>query len=120
MKKREVVLLVHGSSRPEWNQHMFELVDQLNDSSETVCYSVCFLEKSSPSLFELVNQLVDQGCSSFDLYPLFFAPGRHVYQDIPQMISDICERFSIQISLQPCVGTSPLFPLFLKHLIEGK
>lgn len=114
---RVVVLLAHGSSRQQWNQHILKLVDQLNSFSPQVCYFACFLEQAQPELSMLVTQLVDQKCTSFDLLPLFLAPGQHVLKDIPTLVDVVQKQFSVQIRLQPWLGSSSDFSLFIHNML---
>lgn len=117
-KKRQVVLLAHGSSSCQWNEHMFHVVQQLNNRSSLFFYAVCFLEKVSPCLEDVAQELCHQGYHSFDLIPLFLAPGYHVTEDIPRRVSLIQERFLIQVNLKPFLGSSSLFVSFLEQMVE--
>ena len=64
------------------------------------------MEIAEPSIEDGIRALLDSGASSVVCHPYFLSPGRHVTEDIPQLISEAME--SIARPEVPIITTDPL------------
>ncbi|MDX1453802.1 MAG: CbiX/SirB N-terminal domain-containing protein [Oleiphilaceae bacterium] len=99
------ILLAHGSSDPAWGATFEQLTAQLTDERDDVC--LAFMELSSPTMDEVIQNLAEKGQKHFAVLPLFLAKGRHLKVDIPKQIDALESRLDVKIRLLPPIGESP-------------
>jgi len=91
MKKETVgVLLIdHGSKRATSNQRLETLRDIYADRSPDH-YSVkaAHMEIAEPSIQQQIRVFCDEGVKKIVCHPYFLSPGRHVLEDIPELIEE--------------------------------
>jgi sirohydrochlorin ferrochelatase len=90
--KRAVVLIDHGSKRPEANavvERMAELVQQALPY-DVVRYA--HMESAGPTLAEAFAACVAAGAGEIVVHPYFLGPGRHTTDDIPRLVADAAAR----------------------------
>jgi sirohydrochlorin cobaltochelatase len=105
------VLLAHGSRDPEW-QAPFEAIaenikkkDQDNANSITPTrVELSYMELCEPSLEDVCAALAKEGYKIINIYPLFFAAGRHLRIDVPLQLKNIEEELGIRTCLHHPVG----------------
>src|SRR5690554_3190256 len=85
-----VVLVAHGSRAGEANQAHLDLAAALDARIEPVVIGA-FMELAEPSIADGIGRAVDAGASVVAVVPYFLHPGRHLRQDIPQMVADAAE-----------------------------
>ncbi|NDC61654.1 MAG: cobalamin biosynthesis protein CbiX, partial [Betaproteobacteria bacterium] len=86
---KAIVLFAHGSRDPLWHrpiQVVAERVAMLQPGVKVVC---AYLEFNSPSLENAVNDLVNQGFDNLRLVPMFLGVGKHVREDLPNMLAEL-------------------------------
>ena len=125
---KAIVLFAHGSRDPQWHRPIQAVAGrvqaQLAISAQTaamaaptnaaatpqpsVLVACAYLELSTPSLSEAVQNMVDQGCQHIRLVPLFLGVGKHVREDLPQMLADLAAQHpSVVFEPLPAVGEHP-------------
>ena len=100
-----IVLFAHGSRDPLWRKPMEAVAARirLDDPMTLVCCA--YLELTEPALPEAVAQLVDDGARSVSIVPMFLGAGRHVREDLPQLVSALGKAHpGIAFDLRPPVG----------------
>jgi sirohydrochlorin ferrochelatase len=106
-----LLLIAHGSRRQQSNQEVTELADQLReacDASYEIVHAA-FLELASPSIGEGISLCVDDGASRVTLLPYFLNSGRHVVEDIPEIVGQAkIQHPDIDIVVAPHLGASSL------------
>jgi sirohydrochlorin ferrochelatase len=106
-----LLLIAHGSRRQQSNQEVTELADQLRaacDASYKIVHAA-FLELASPSIGEGISLCVDDGASRVTLLPYFLNSGRHVVEDIPEIVGEAkIQHPDIDIIVAPHLGASSL------------
>ncbi len=92
--QKTLIIMAHGSRKEAANQEFITLVEAMkNNPLDYHRIEHCFLEIASPNLQTTVENLLNEGQTQFDLYPLFFNQGNHVSRDIPKQIQHIQERY---------------------------
>ena len=106
-KKTGVLLIDHGSRRPESNQRLFELARlyQQTVGSDNTIVAAAHMEIASPSIKDGIASLVEAGVDEIVCHPYFLSPGRHVQDDIPSLVKEACETLNVAI---PIVTSEPL------------
>ena len=110
-QKSANVLLAHGSRDPQW-QAPFEVIaeriktkeQENNQSGESTRIELSYMELSEPSLEQVCEDLAKDGYEIINIYPIFFAAGRHLRIDVPKQLKDIEADLGIITHLHPPVG----------------
>ena len=105
------VLLAHGSRDPKW-QAPFEAIaetikkkdQESSDSIKATRIELSYMELCEPSLEQVCEDLAKDGYQIINVYPLFFAAGRHLRIDVPLQLKDIEKKLGIQTKLHRPVG----------------
>ena len=111
--KKATVLLAHGSSDPHW----LEPFDQLKNSIAQQLpagtpLKLAYMELAEPMLEDVVIELVKSGYEHVDVLPLFFAAGRHLRKDVPEMLDTVQQTlqqqgFVSELELHTPIGLEP-------------
>ncbi|MEN3293787.1 MAG: sirohydrochlorin cobaltochelatase [Burkholderiales bacterium] len=83
--KRALILFAHGARDDRWAAPFQRLQQILQAKLPDVVVSLAFLELMTPSLPDLVPQLLAAGCNDVTVVPVFFGQGGHVLRDLPAM-----------------------------------
>ena len=102
---RAIVLFAHGSRDPLWHLPMQAVAERVAAQLPHGHVACAYLELSSPSLSESVQQLVDNGCTQVRIVPLFLGVGKHVREDLPLMLQALRDIHpSVVFEPLPAVG----------------
>lgn len=102
------ILLAHGSRDPQWQTPFIDMTNaikqQENNTDSTVIVELAYMELCKPSLEEICEKFALQGINKINVYPVFFAAGRHLRIDVPKQLSEIEVKLNIKTTLHPPVG----------------
>ena len=102
-----ILLMDHGSRNSASNDRLRQVArvyeESLNDPNFIVRHA--HMEIAQPSIPEALASLLEEGVDEIVCHPYFLSPGRHVQQDIPQIVQAAMERLEITI---PVVTTEPV------------
>ncbi len=90
--KEALLVMVHGSPRPEANDDMFAVVDVVRDRGVYPIVEVGFMECNEPSIPEAIDTCVMQGAERVIAVPYFLHTGNHVADDLPTALEEAQER----------------------------
>lgn len=107
VKKVGVLLMDHGSKNPAANQRLLDLAQIYQDNVGTsqIVVRAAHMEITSPSIPEGLQSLLDAGVDEIICHPYFLSPGRHVVEDIPEIIKNAIQTLGIDI---PITTTDPV------------
>jgi len=106
-----LLLVAHGSRRKQSNDEVAHLAEKLknNCGEQYDIVKPAFLELSDVLIPEGIEQCIAEGATSITVLPYFLNSGRHVVEDIPNIINMCTARHAnINISLSPHLGASDL------------
>ena len=106
-----LLLVAHGSRRKQSNDEVAHLAEKLksNCGEQYDIVKPAFLELSDVLIPEGIEQCISEGATSITVLPYFLNSGRHVVEDIPNIINICMARHAnINISLSPHLGASDL------------
>ena len=86
-----LLVMVHGSPRPESNNAMFAVVEQVREREVFPLVNVGFMECNEPSIPDAIDELVGQGAKSVVAVPYFLHTGNHVADDLPTAL-EVAQR----------------------------
>ena len=118
---RAIVLFAHGSRDPLWHRPMQAVATRVEQRLPNARVACAFLELSSPSLDDAVQQLVDAGCTHVRVVPMFLGVGKHVREDLPGMLKSLIDQHPLIVfEPLPAVGEHPdLLDLMAEIAVEG-
>lgn len=106
-----LLLVAHGSRRQQSNDEVASLAAKLSRAcNEDYPIVHCsFLELATPSIPEGIEKCISDGASRITLLPYFLNSGRHVVEDVPEIVAASREQHSgIDIRIAPHLGASAL------------
>jgi len=105
---RTLLLVAHGSRVTSSNDTVVKLVDKLRPKLESYGFEAvahAFLELTTPGIPEGIQQLVSSGATQVVVLPYFLAPGTHVVDDVPELISEARESHpNVSFKVMPYLG----------------
>lgn len=108
---KALVLVAHGSRRKQSNDEVIELAGTLKQHCKDQYGSVHpgFLELASPSIPEGIQLCIDEGAREVIVLPYFLNSGRHVVEDIPELVKQARQSNpNSDIRIAPHLGSSDL------------
>ena len=91
-RARAVVLVDHGSRRPEAGRVVAELAEALRAQLPEHDVLVAHLELEAPTVGEAIDVAVAAGARDVTMLPCLLAPGRHTASDLPALAEAARER----------------------------
>ncbi len=90
--KEAMLVMVHGSPRPEANEDMYRVVDVVRDRGVFPIVEVGFMECNEPSIPDAIDTCVAQGAERVIAVPYFLHTGNHVADDLPTLLEEAQTR----------------------------
>lgn len=114
-----LLLVAHGSRLSQSNSEVEQVAARLSRVSHGQFDGVlhAFLELAEPSIPEGIDACVAAGADEVTILPYFLAAGRHVQEDIPEIISaKQAEYPQCTLRIAPYLGTATELPELLLAL----
>ncbi len=106
--KRGLVLLVHGSTSPEWMQSFELMADAVREQVPDAEVSLACLQKCKPDLQDALAGLAEKGLSEIVVLPVFISALGHVLKDVPAIIEAARVKFpGLKITVTHAIGEQP-------------
>ena len=103
-----VVLFAHGSRDPLWHLPMEAVAAKMLQTEPDLTVRCAYLELSTPDLASACQSLVDQGVLRIAIVPLFLGVGRHVRDDLPELMTGLrAQHPAVLFELKAPVGEDP-------------
>lgn len=100
-----LLVMVHGSPRPESNKAMFAVVEQVRAREVFPLVGVGFMECNEPSIPDAIDDLVERGAKSVVAVPYFLHTGNHVADDLPSALEEAQQKYpDIKFSMGDYLG----------------
>lgn len=104
-----LLLFAHGARDPLWARPFEAVAQRCQATLGPHKVVLAFLEFMSPDLVTGGQQLIDAGCTSLDVVPLFLGAGGHVRRDLPALLAQLQQANpAVPVALRPAVGESDL------------
>jgi sirohydrochlorin cobaltochelatase len=106
MSSSAVILFAHGARDPEWALPFERIRDRLR--SDGLRVELAYLEIMKPSLEDAAHALAAEGLKSVAIVPLFLAQGKHLKQQLPELVGGLKRRHaSVEFRVTPALGDDP-------------
>ena len=122
MAGRALVIVDHGSRRPDAHAHLETLGRRVQERAPELLVRIAHMEQAEPSLAQTIEACIGEGVSEVAVHPLFLAPGRHLTEDIPALVEGVrASHPGVTIRLLDPVGArEELADLILATLEPGQ
>jgi len=90
--KTAYLVIAHGSRDSEANQAFTRFLQGFKATVKDRLVVGAYLELAKPSIPEAIETCVQKGAGEILILPLMLFPGRHVKEDIPQIIQEAKAR----------------------------
>lgn len=116
-----IILFGHGARNPEYIQPFRRIQAVVAAKQPQVPVEIGFLELTQPPLEASIECLARRGVDHVKVVPIFFAPGRHVLKDLPQLLGNAMDRFpGIEFEVADCVGeVDGVIEAMAAHAVAG-
>ena len=116
-----VVLFAHGSRDPLWRLPIDAVAQQMTSQWPNMSVAVAFLELTQPDLPSTVEQMMKQGLSHVRIVPMFLGVGRHVREDLPEIVRGLTDAYpQMRFELVPAIGEHPAMTSLMAHIAAGQ
>jgi sirohydrochlorin ferrochelatase len=106
---RALLLIAHGSRRPEANADLEFVAAALRERGRYPIVRVAYLELAEPNIETGGAQCVEAGATEVVLLPYFLSPGVHVIEDLAAARDNLSARFPhVRFVLAEPLGRHPL------------
>ncbi|WP_166819775.1 sirohydrochlorin chelatase [Thalassoroseus pseudoceratinae] len=103
-----LLLIAHGSRRPEANADLVTLATQVRERSDFAAIEVAYLELTEPTIPQGIAACVQPGIENVRLLPYFLSAGVHVIEDLEQHRQDAEKKYPhVTFELCPPLGLHP-------------
>jgi sirohydrochlorin cobaltochelatase len=100
-----VILLAHGSRDPLWSKPMESIADRVRRKQPEIRVLCAYLEMMQPNLADCAAKLIAAGITSIRILPLFLGLGKHVKEDLPELINSLRQNHpGVSFRLLPVAG----------------
>ena len=105
-----LLLVAHGSRREQSNEEVRLLAEKLKHrcSENIPVIHAAFLELADPLIPTGLQKCVDDGASKITVLPYFLNTGRHVAEDIPEIVEAFKQNTDIEINIAKHLGASEM------------
>lgn len=119
-ENKGILLIDHGSKKQESNEYLHDMRklfrSHLESNYKNYVVQIAHMELCEPSINQGMRTMIRQNVKQIFCVPFFLSPGRHVQEDIPELIryaveelnveDDICK--DIRVLLTECIGSQEL------------
>lgn len=109
MNQTALLLIAHGSRRPEANEDLEHLAESLRQRGEFAFVQPSYLELCEPDILRGGERCVLAGAQRVVMLPYFLSAGRHVVEDLTAARDELARRFlGVAFALAEPLGRHPL------------
>ncbi len=114
-----VILVDHGSTRPESNAQLLAVVAAFRERRPWRIVEPAHMELAEPSIAAAFARCVAQGARRVVVVPYFLAPGKHWREDIPRLAAEAASPYSgVELTVAAPLGVHPLMLEIVDAQIE--
>ncbi|MBX7247203.1 MAG: CbiX/SirB N-terminal domain-containing protein [Candidatus Sumerlaeaceae bacterium] len=105
---RALLIMVHGSPRPEANADVYRVAEAVKGSRTFDHVEVGFLECNQPDILKAVENCLATGATQITAVAYFLHTGSHVCEDLPGLLEEARKRHpEVEFLMGSYVGRSP-------------
>ena len=102
------ILFGHGSRDPLWCRPIEAVAARMQHQQPDLPVRCAYLELCPPNLATACAELIAVGAKSISITPMFLGVGRHVREDLPQLLQALRSQHpAVRFTLQTAIGEHP-------------
>lgn len=108
---KALLLVAHGSRRQQSNDEVRVIAEKLRQhcAEQYSIIHAAFLELAEPLIPDGIKMCIEDGATEVLVLPYFLNSGRHVVEDIPEIVNDTKPHYpDVDIKITPHLGGSDL------------
>lgn len=106
--KRAILLVDHGSRRPEANALLEAVAALVAERMPDAVVRSAHMELAVPDIATGFADCVSAGAREIVVHPYFLGPGNHTQQDIPRLVRAAAEKYpNVVIRISEPLGLHP-------------
>jgi sirohydrochlorin ferrochelatase len=114
-----IIIVDHGSSRPESNRRHQSFVDEWRGHGGYRIVEPAHMELAEPSIADAFDACVAAGATTVVIVPYFLWPGIHWAHDIPELAAEAAQRHAdVDYLVAAPLGPHPLLATIVEQRIE--
>lgn len=118
-QKIGVIVVDHGSRRPEANKLLEKIVEDYKGVSGFDLVEPAHMELAEPSIAAAFGKCVEQGATFIICHPFFLARGKHVQDDIPTLMEEAASIFpGVEWAISEPLGVQSQIPLIMQAAVN--
>lgn len=99
------MLFAHGARDERWKEPFLKLQTMIQRNLPQQRVELSFLELMTPSLPDVIDQLVADGLEEVIVVPVFFGQGGHIRKDFPVILGECQTKHpQLKLSAKAAVG----------------
>lgn len=103
-----ILLIAHGSRRPQANEDLVKLAKMLAARIGEEVIEIAYLELAEPTIPRGLQACLDRGATKIRMLPYFLSEGAHVVSDLQRYRSQfVGEHPEVECRLCPPLGLHP-------------
>ena len=118
--KLALLVVAHGSRVEQSNQEVIDLAKDVSRHTKSFSFvSHAFLEIAEPNIPKGIESCIKSGSGKILVLPYFLSAGRHVTEDIPNIIDEFQTKYpKVTIKLLPYFGQHEQVATILGDIAE--
>lgn len=105
---KALLILAHGSPRPEANEDIVKVADVVRAKAIWPIVTVGYLDCNQPDIPAAIDECVAAGATEIAAVPYFLHSGRHFLKDLPELLDAASERHpGVSILMGDYIGHEP-------------
>ena len=114
-----VIVVDHGSRRPESNAMLLDVVALFQQHSGYAIVEPAHMELAEPSIAAAFDRCIERGARLVVIHPYFLLPGRHWKRDIPALAAEAAGKHpGVPFLVTAPLGLHPLMAEIMSQRIE--
>lgn len=115
---RALLIMAHGSPRPEANDDIRKLADVIRERHAFDYVTIGYLDCNEPDIAAAVDECVAAGASEIAAVPYFLHSGKHMLRDLPSILEErAAAHRGVTILMGDYVGKEPEMAAVLRDRV---
>jgi sirohydrochlorin ferrochelatase len=107
-RDRAILLVDHGSRRPEANALLDSVAAELTRRVPDRIVRVAHMEIAEPTVAQGIDACVEAGAGEIVVHPYFLGPGNHTRESIPSLVEAAAQRHpDLRVRISEPLGLHP-------------
>jgi sirohydrochlorin cobaltochelatase len=115
-----LVLVAHGSHRPEWRAAVERVVQEAQRKlGERRSVRLAYMDCTAPTVLDVVAEAMSEDLARVRVLPLFLADEGHVSRDVRPLVDQVRHAYpGLDVEMLPAMGQHPAFVKLICEIAE--